>query len=416
MNIGIVAPYYFPNIKGGGEISLKILSEALTENGYNVVVITFDGEKKKEELISGVRVIRYSGISKIGLSLTLLPQVLLVLKRFERKVDLFHMYNMSTIPGAGLYKFLGGRRPVVATLNSYIAFCPIGYALCLVKNMTCSLANRIKCMNRRKVAPKIFSLLYAFVYPLLTSLSKKLDAYIAPSKAIKHVYTCIGYPSDKIEVAPYSVHTTSIINKDGCPKSFDILYVGKLDVHKGVDILIQAFSSVTMYHKNTRLIIVGDGPEFESYVKLVSNLGISSKVYFTGKVNTSQIWKYYSIADVFVHPAIWIEPFGRTILEALSFQLPIIVSNIGAPAEIIKEAGLVFESGNINDLVQKLKLVIENTSLRKRLTSNCSKVLEEYRTKDLLDRIVRVYARITKNRKQGHCSKNELCGRTQYGK
>ena len=411
MNIGIVAPYYFPNVKGGGEISLKILSEALMERGHNVVVITFDGEKKKEEVISSVRVVRYSSIAEIGLSLTLLPQVLLVLKRFEHEVDLFHMYNMSTIPGAGLYKLLGGRKPVVATLNSYIAFCPIGSALCLVKNMTCSLANRTKCLNHRKMAPKIFSLPYAFIYPVLASLSKKMDEYIAPSRAVKNVYTCMGYPPHRTEVVPYFVPKTSTINKASDPKSFNILYVGKLDVHKGVDILIQAFSHVAKYHKNTNLIIVGDGPEFERYVKLANNLGIRSRVYFAGGVSMSQVQKYYSSADVFVHPAIWFEPFGRTILEALSFQLPIVVSNVGAPPDIIKEAGLIFENGNINDLVRKLKLVIENASLRKRLTSNCSKVLEDYRVGDLLDKIVGIYAKALKNRKQGDCSENGLCAR-----
>ena len=398
MNIGIIAPYYFPNVKGGGEISLKILSEALVEKGYNVVVVTFDGKEKKEEVISSVRIVRYSGVAEIAQPLTLLPQVLLVLKRFEQEVDLFHMYNMSTIPGAGLYKLLGGRKPVVATLNSYIGFCPIGSALCIVKNKACNLTNRIKCLNSRKNAPKILSFPYAVIYPILTSLSKKIDAYIAPSTAVKYVYTCQGYAADRIEVVPYFVPKISIVNKCSDPKIFNILYVGKLDVHKGVDILIQAFSYVAKCHKSTNLIIVGDGPEFERYKKLVSNLGICSKVYFAGKVSISQTWKYYSIADVFVHPAIWFEPFGRTILEALSFQLPLIVSNVGAPPEIIKEAGLVFEKGDVNDLVRKLKLIIENDALRKRLISNSSTVLEDYRAEKLLGKIVGIYEKVLENR------------------
>ena len=402
MNIGIIAPYYFPNVKGGGEVSLKILSEALVKKGYNVVVVTFDGKEKKEEVISRVRIVRYSGLAEMAQPLTLLPQVLLVLKRFEQEVDLFHMYNMSTIPGAGLYKLLGGRKPVVATLNSYIGFCPIGSALCIVQNKACNLINRIKCLNSRKNAPKILHFPYAVVYPILTSLSKKLDAYIAPSKAVKYVYTCHGYSNDRIEVVPYFVpmraRKISIVSKCGDPKIFKILYVGKLDVHKGVDILIQAFSYVARCHRNTNLIIVGDGPEFGKYKKLVYDLGISSKVFFAGKVSISQVWKYYSMADVFVHPAIWFEPFGRTILEALSFQLPLIVSNVGAPPEIIKKAGLVFEKGNVTDLVRKLELIIENDALRKRLISNSSTVLQGYHAEKLLGKIVGIYERVLENR------------------
>ena len=398
MNIGMLAPYYFPNVKGGGEVSLKILSEALVEKGYNVVVVTFDGKGKKEEVISGVRIVRYSGIAEIAQPLTLLLQVLLVLKRFEQEVDLFHMYNMATIPGAGLYKLLGGKKPVVATLNSYQAFCPIGSALCIAKNKSCNLTSRIKCLNNRKMAPKILSFIYAFTYPVLTSLSKRIDTYIAPSRAVKYVYTYQGYAAERIEVVPYFVPEKSIVNNYREPKSFNILYVGKLDVHKGVGILIQAFSYVARCRKNTSLTIVGDGPEFERYKKLVSNLGICSRVYFAGRVSLSQVWKYYSMADVFVHPAIWFEPFGRTILEALSFHLPIIVSNVGAPAEIIGEAGLVFEKGNVDDLVRKLKLIIEDDALRKRLISNTFNVLEDYRAEKLLGKIARVYDKVLENR------------------
>lgn len=401
MNIGMIAPYYFPNVKGGGEVSLKILSEALVEKGHHVVVVTFDGREKKEEVISRVRIVRYSGLAEMAQPLTLLPQVLSVLKRLEQEVDLFHMYNMSTIPGAGLYKLLGGSKPVVATLNSYIGFCPIGSALCIGQNKECNLVNKIECLNSRKIGPRILHFPYAVVYPLLTSLSKKLDAYIAPSKTVKYVYACQGYATDRIVVVPYFVpinaRKASLTSKRTDPKIFRILYVGKLDVHKGVDILIQAFFHVVRGHRNSNLIIVGDGPEFERCKKLAYDLGIFSKVFFAGKVSVTEVWKYYSIADVFVHPAIWFEPFGRTILEALSFQLPLIVSNVGAPPEIIKQAGLVFEKGNVADLVQKIELVIENDALRKRLISNSSAVLDGYPAEKLLSKIVRLYERVLEN-------------------
>lgn len=392
MKICIIGSRYFPNIKGGGEVSLKILSEALVKRGIDVFVITFDGEEKKEEVISNVRIIRYPRIIEIAQPLTLIPQVLMAMRDFEQETDLFHMYNMSTIPGGSLYKLLGGRKPVLATLNSYVGFCPIGSAICIAANMRCNFINKIKCINSRKMAPKIFSLPYAVIYPLLTSLSKKLDRYIAPSKVVKQMYVRQRYRADKIEVVPYFIPKMPTINKNNERQAFNILYVGALDVHKGVDILIQAFSYVARYHKDVNLIIVGNGPEFERYIKLVSDLGIYDRVYFAGKV--SEPWKYYQLSDVFVHPAIWFEPFGRTILEALSFQLPVIASNMGAPPEIIKDAGLVFEKGDVNDLVRKLNLVIENDEMRERMKSRCSVVLEEYSPEKLLSKTIRVYEKV----------------------
>jgi len=104
--------------------------------------------------------------------------------------------------------------------------------------------------------------------------------------------------------------------------------------------------------------------------------------------------RYYSAADVFVHPAIFAEPFGRTILEAMQFGLPPVVSNIGAPPITIGDAGLVFEPGSVDDLVQKLEMVSRDKELRQRLSSNCPKVLQAYEQDKVLDRILEVYRQV----------------------
>ena len=106
------------------------------------------------------------------------------------------------------------------------------------------------------------------------------------------------------------------------------------------------------------------------------------------------VGRYYAAADVFVHPGIWAEPFGRTILEAMQFQVPLVVSNIGAPPEIVGEAGLVFERGNVDDLVQKLEMVSRDKELRQRLSSNCPKVLQAYEQDKVLGRILEVYHQV----------------------
>jgi len=49
------------------------------------------------------------------------------MRKWQDRVDLFHVYHPPALPGAGMYKVLGGRRPVVASLESYAAFCPKAY-------------------------------------------------------------------------------------------------------------------------------------------------------------------------------------------------------------------------------------------------------------------------------------------------
>ena len=110
-----------------------------------------------------------------------------------------------------------------------------------------------------------------------------------------------------------------------------ILYVGRIEPLKGLDILIKAAS---MLHDaaNAKLIIVGGGPEddteMERLKSLASQLDISDIVSFTGAVSQEHLPTYYSAADVFVLPS-WYESFGLVALEAMSCGTPVVVSRVG---------------------------------------------------------------------------------------
>lgn len=110
-----------------------------------------------------------------------------------------------------------------------------------------------------------------------------------------------------------------------------ILYVGRIEPLKGLDILIKA---VSMLHDaaNAKLIIVGGGleddAEMERLKNLASELDIINMVSFTGAVSQERLPTYYSAADVFVLPS-WYESFGLVALEAMSCGTPVVVSRVG---------------------------------------------------------------------------------------
>ena len=158
--------------------------------------------------------------------------------------------------------------------------------------------------------------------------------------------------------------------------------------------MIRAFSRLAEHDTHVHLTIVGDGSQATALKELVLQLGLGRRVIFAGWVPHEMVGQYYTTADVFVHPGIWAEPFGRTILEAMQFQVPLVVSNIGAPPEIVGEAGLVFERGNVDDLAQKLEMVSRDKELRQRLSSNCPKVLQAYEQDKVLGRILEVYHQV----------------------
>ena len=379
---------------------MKLLAESLVQRGHEVVVLAFDRDEVAEENLSGVRVIRHrriKGLTDTAQALTLMPQVVAAMRQWQGEVDLFHIYNLSPLPGAGLYKLLGGRKPIVATLNSYAGFCPIGVMTC--PSTSCHFAQKVACLVKgRKTVHKVLAFPYAAIYPMLISLTKMGDRYIALSQVVKELYAAYGYAADRIEVIPNFVetkqHSSLASNVMREQYTFDVLYVGTLYPPKGVDTLIRAFSALTKDNTYLRLTIVGGGPQGQALQKLACELGADEQVFFAGEVPHENIWQYYQNADVFVHPAIWAEPFGRIILEAMQFNLPLIVSNAGAPPEIVGDAGLVFEKGNVDDLAQKLLLVYRDEKLRQRLSSNCSKVLQNYDRDKVIDRIIALYQQV----------------------
>jgi len=399
IKIGIITPSYFPNIIGGSEISVQILAESLVKKGYQVTVLTFDGKLNSVEKINGVHVVRYKIITMQFLSLILLPYVVNVMRQWDKYVDIFHIYNVWPLPGAGLYKILGGKNQVIATLNNYFGFCPISQIL--GQCWTCHFLKRIQCtiLGQHSLKAKLVSVPYACVYPLLTKLSVQADYYIALSNFVKRIYMQFGFSQGKVIIIPNFADSKLFhanMKKRSSAKSSIILYVGRLSEEKGVSTLLRAFSKVCQTRKNLLLFLVGNGPEMERYLELTKLLKIENKVTFFGHLNNNELHKVYSIADFMVHPGKWPEPFGRTLLEAMSFNVPLIVSNTGTPPEIVENAGLVFESGNVSDLVEKIILLLDNSELLKKMESNCSKVLRKYALSGVLDKIIGLYDRILK--------------------
>jgi glycosyltransferase involved in cell wall biosynthesis len=142
--------------------------------------------------------------------------------------------------------------------------------------------------------------------------------------------------------------------------------------------------------------LVGNG-KWLSYCKsLVKKLRIEDKVTFTDYVDKQKLREIYSNADVFVHPARWNEPFGITLLEALSYDIPCVVSDMVSP-EIVGEAGLIFKHGDAEDLAEKLMVFVTNEDLRGRLRRNCAEVLSGYDIDLVARRIANVYRDLIKS-------------------
>jgi glycosyltransferase involved in cell wall biosynthesis len=373
-------------------------AEGLLKMGLSVTVICFDRNGgKKEEIINGVKVIRYDVITHAARMLSLSLPVVQVLRKNEKETKLYHLYNVYPLTGGAIYRMTGGRNPVIATLEHFGGFCPTSTAI----YKKCDLLCRYSCLMdfSRSTSEKVLSMPYAGIYPLLTSLSKKVDKYVAVSEHVRQEYIKHGYPEDRIVVIPNSIDIDKIGN--GVRRSHEfrnILYVGRMVSPKGVDILIRAFHKASSYYHDLRLILVGDGPKLNEYRSLIKNLGIESKVIVTGFVPDEILWYYYSIADLFVYPSIaGFEAFGITLLEAMRYHIPCLVPDTGGGKEVIKNAGVTFRDRDEEDLMRKMMLILNDNQNLLALSASCKDVLSEYSDEKVLKSLVKVYDDLRKN-------------------
>ena len=111
--------------------------------------------------------------------------------------------------------------------------------------------------------------------------------------------------------------------------------VARLKKAKCHDILLRAFREVTRIYPKTRLAIVGDGPLEKGLKVLSDELGISQKVFFTGRVEYDEVPLAMKAFDCFVHPS-FREALGVSILEAMASKLPVITTSADGIKDIFK--------------------------------------------------------------------------------
>jgi glycosyltransferase involved in cell wall biosynthesis len=394
----MLGEYYFPNTIGGAEIQAMRTAEGLVKTGLSVTVISFDRNGgKKEEIINGVNVIRYNMITRRAKMLSLSLPVVQALRNNEKKTQLYHIYNVHPLAGGGLYRVTRGKNPVIATLDNFSGYCPTSEAI----YNKCDLLCRYSCLSdfSKSATEKVLSMPYAGIYPLLTSLTKKVDKYVAVSEHVRQEYIRRGYNGDRIIVIPNSIDIDKIGN--GVRRSHEfrnILYVGRMTPPKGVDILIRAFHKASRQYHDLRLILVGDGQELNRYRSLIKNLGIESKVTVTGFLSGDVLWYYYSIADLFVNPSIaGTEAFGITLLEAMRYRIPCLVADTGGCKNVIKDAGITFRDRDEEDLMRKMILILNNNQESLALSAKCKDVLSEYSEEKIVKSLVKVYDDLRKN-------------------
>lgn len=170
-----------------------------------------------------------------------------------------------------------------------------------------------------------------------------------------------GIPADKIRV----VHNAVTPIGEGEKKNI-VLFLGRLTLQKGPEFFIKAAKKVVKKEKNCTFVVAGSGDMLPKLIHQAVDLGISNKVIFTGALTDDEVKHIYRIAKVYVLPSVS-EPFGITVLEALSAGTPVIVSKRAGVAEVLKHC-LRVDFWDVDDMANKIISLLRYKPLWKTLS------------------------------------------------
>ncbi|MDG2094251.1 MAG: glycosyltransferase [Phycisphaerales bacterium] len=170
-----------------------------------------------------------------------------------------------------------------------------------------------------------------------------------------------------------------------------VLYMGRITFQKGPEYFIRSAARVLQVMKNVRFVIAGSGDMYKRCIELAAELGIGHKILFTGFLRGKDIDRVFSMANLYVMPSVS-EPFGIAPLEALSHDVPALISKSSGVSEVLTHA-LKVDFWDTEAMADKIVAVLKHPPLSQTLrrhaaievrqltwqgaAANCRRVYEE---------------------------------------
>jgi len=203
-----------------------------------------------------------------------------------------------------------------------------------------------------------------------------------------------GISGDKVEVVHNGVERNSggnwpfeqsVIDKD----EKIVLFLGRITMQKGPEYFLHAAKKVLEVMDNVKFVMAGSGDMMHRAIEMAAELGIGSKVLFTGFLRGGDVQKIYQMADLFVMPSVS-EPFGLVPLEALENDVPVIISKQSGVSEVLRHA-LKVDFWDVNEIANKIIAVLKYPPLKITLQSHGNFEVRKLRWKDSAEKCARIY-------------------------
>lgn len=393
---------------GGMNVYVRDLTHELGRMGIHVDVFTRSQDEHqphvKHDLGYGNRVVHIPAGPEVPVAkrelADYIPEFVEGVKSFAKEkgicYDIIHShYWMSGLAAASLSDAWGGR-PIVHMFHT------LG-----------EMKNRIARSDEEREPPERI----AGEKKILKRADRIVIATLAEHSQLRFLYKA----SDrKLVVIPPGVDTSHFypIPSDEAkqfiglrPEDRMVLFVGRIEPLKGVDTIIEAMSclQIDASMRPVHLAIIGGEPdaspeemtaEMTRLQKLCDDLAIGQTVVFLGKRDQATLPYYYSAAEVLVMPSHY-ESFGMVALEAMACGTPVIASEVGGLAYLVRdgETGFTIPSDEPDTLCEKLSWLLTDSHLNQTMGLRAAEYALSYSWDKIATQIVGLYEDILQKRK-----------------
>jgi glycosyltransferase involved in cell wall biosynthesis len=307
--------------------------------------------------------------------------------------DIIHVHNFFPVASPAVFYVAEKQNiPIVQTLHNYRLLC--SNALFFRDGKVCEDCYgkavpldgiRQGCYRSSKLQTASLVMMTA-LHNRLGTWQNRVAQYIALTEFARQKFlgSHLGLDPSQVSVKPNFSFDPALVMPD--QKSDFFLYVGRLSVEKGIVPFLEAVRDIHCPVK-----ILGNGPFVEQVQALSDQY---SHIEFLGYRSKDEVLALLKQARALIFPSICYEGFPVSVVEALACGTPVVASNIGGIPEIITDLqnGLLFEAGNIRQMVDTIKLISQEDELWRSMCFNARKTYEaRYTPEQNYQMLIQVY-------------------------
>ncbi|MBU4370495.1 MAG: glycosyltransferase family 4 protein [Proteobacteria bacterium] len=168
-----------------------------------------------------------------------------------------------------------------------------------------------------------------------------------------------------------------------------VLFLGRITFQKGPDYFVEAAAQVLRVLPDVTFVMAGAGDMMGRMIERIGALGIGDHFHFTGFLQGEEIERIFSLSDLYVMPSVS-EPFGISPLEAMSYDVPVILSRQSGVSEILRHA-LKVDFWDVREMAAKIIAVLKHPVLADKLAEKAREELRKIRWETAAEKITAIY-------------------------